>query len=56
MIIAVASSQPLFDRPRPGNVETAANYLRDLQAAVDAARGRGVRLTGGAMTVDTIPK
>lgn len=56
MIIAVASSQPLFDRPRPGNVETAANYLRDLQAAVDAAQRRGVQLAGNAITVDTIEK
>ena len=44
MIIAIASSQPLFDRPRPDNVESAAEYLRDLQAAVEAAQGRGVRL------------
>ena len=36
MIIAVASSEPLFDRPRPRNAETADVYLRDLQAAIDA--------------------
>ncbi len=56
MIIAIASSQPLFDRPRPDNVESAADYVRDLQAAVDAAERRGVRLTGSAMAVDTIQK
>ena len=55
MIIAIASSQPLFDRPRPDNVESAADYLRELQAAVEAAKRRGVRLTGSAMAVDTIP-
>ncbi|HVC59377.1 MAG TPA: protein kinase [Acetobacteraceae bacterium] len=56
MIIAVASSQPLFDRPRPGNVETAAKYLRDLRVAVDAAQRRGERVAGNAVTVDTIAK
>ena len=39
MIIAVASSQPLFDRPRPGNAETADVYLRDLQAAIELCAG-----------------
>jgi eukaryotic-like serine/threonine-protein kinase len=56
MIIAIASTQPLFDRPRPDNVESGAEYLRELQAAVDAAQRRGARLIGSAMTVDTIPK
>jgi serine/threonine-protein kinase len=56
MIVAIASSQPLFERPRPGNVEQLADYMRDLQAAVEAAQRRNVRLTGSAMTVDTIAK
>jgi hypothetical protein len=56
MIVAIASSQPLFERPRPGNVEQLADYMRDLQAALEAAQRRNVRLTGSAMTVDTIAK
>jgi len=56
MIIAIASSQPLFDRPRPDNVESAAEYLRELQSAVGSAQGRGARLVGSAMTVDTVAK
>jgi eukaryotic-like serine/threonine-protein kinase len=56
MIIAIASTQPLFDRPRPDNVESGAEYLRELQAAVDGAQRRGARVIGSAMTVDTIPK
>ena len=56
MIIAIASSQPLFDRARPANAEDAAAYLRDLQAVVDAARSRGVRMVGGAITLDTLAK
>jgi serine/threonine-protein kinase len=56
MIIAIASTQPLFERPRPGNVEPLASYMHDLQAAVSAAENRGARLTGSAMTVDTLPK
>ncbi len=56
MIIAIASTQPLFSRPRPSNVETATDYLRELQTAVDEARSRGVKLAGGALVVDTLPK
>lgn len=56
MIIAIASSQPLFERPRPSNVEQLADYMRDVQAAVEAAQRRNVRLTGSAMTVDTLAK
>src|SRR5271166_564814 len=55
MIIAVASSEPLFDRPRPGNAETADAYLGDLQAAVDTLRQRGARLAGAAVTLDALP-
>ncbi|HUN40415.1 MAG TPA: protein kinase [Acetobacteraceae bacterium] len=54
MIIAIASSQPLFDRPRPGNAEQAETYLRDLQQAVDAAGRSGAALAGNAITVDTL--
>ena len=56
MIIAVASSEPLFDRPRPGNAETVNVYLRDLQTAIDRARQRGVRLAGAAVTLEALPK
>jgi serine/threonine-protein kinase len=56
MILAIASTAPLFDRPRPGNTESSADYLRDLQNAVDAARRRGVRLSGNALVVDTVAK
>jgi serine/threonine-protein kinase len=56
MIIAVASSQSLFDRPRPQNGETASVYLKDLQAAIDAAHQRGDRLAGAAITLDALPK
>jgi eukaryotic-like serine/threonine-protein kinase len=56
MIIAVASSEPLFERARPSNAETASVYLRDLQAAIDRARQRGVRLAGAAVTLDALPK
>lgn len=56
MIMAVAASQPLFDHARPSNEETADVYLRDLQAAIDAARQRGVSLAGTAITLDALPK
>ena len=54
MIIAVASSEPLFDRPRPGNTETADVYLRDLQSAIDALSRRGARLAGAAVTLEAV--
>jgi len=56
MIIAVASSQPLFPRPRPANVEPEAIYLRQLQDAVDTARQRGDQLAGTAIALDTLAK
>jgi hypothetical protein len=56
MIIAIASSQPLFEKPRPANIEAAKDYLRALKEAVEAARRRNVTLAGNALLVDTVPK
>jgi serine/threonine protein kinase len=56
MIIAIQSTQPLFDRPRPANVEPVADYLRDLRASVEAARNRGIRVAGNVLVVDTVAK
>jgi hypothetical protein len=53
IIVAIASEDALFDQPRPSNVEKAADYLRDLKRAVDAARSRGVRLAATVMAVET---
>jgi hypothetical protein len=55
MIIAVASSEPLFDRPRPKNAEAADAYLPALQTAIDDLRQRGARLAGAAVTLDALP-
>jgi len=55
MIIAVASSEPLFDRPRPTNGETAEVYIRDLHAAIDNLRQRGARLAGAVATLEALP-
>jgi hypothetical protein len=54
MIIAVASSQSLFERPRPGNVEPMAGYLRDLEAAVQAVRLGGGKLAGTALPMEAL--
>ena len=56
MIIAVASSQPLLDRPRSNNAEKADVYLRDLQSAIDSARQRGASIAGAAITLEALPK
>jgi hypothetical protein len=56
VIIAIASEDALFDRPRPTNVEKATVYLRDLRRALEAARSRGARLAATAMPLETRPK
>ena len=56
MILAVASSQPLFAAPRPGNSEDAASYVRELAAAVERARAAGVRLSANVRPVDVVAK
>ena len=56
MIIAIASSQPLFAKPRPANVEPMAGYVRDLDAAVQAVRGGGGKLAGSALLVEALAK
>jgi serine/threonine-protein kinase len=56
MIIAIASTEPLFDHRRPHNAETAEVYLRDLGAAIEKARARGVRMVGAAVTLEALPK
>ena len=55
LIIAVTSSRALFDKPRSSNAETAAVYLRDLQAAIDAARQRGDRVAGAVTMLEALP-
>jgi eukaryotic-like serine/threonine-protein kinase len=56
MIIAIASSQPLFDRPRPSNGETADVYLRALQTALERAHQRGDAIAAAAIMLDALPK
>ena len=55
MIIAVASSVPLFDKPRPDDEDTA-TYLRDLRVALENARRRGARLAADAWAVETVAR
>jgi serine/threonine-protein kinase len=56
MIVAVASSVPLFTPRRLGDAVTVAGYLTALQAAIDAARERGARVSGSAIAVVTVPR
>ena len=56
MIIAVASSEPLFAAPRPANAETIATYIRDLSAAIEQARSHGAQVAAAAITLETLPK
>ncbi len=57
MIVAVASSAPLFARLPAANAEdNAGTYLRDLAAAITAARQAGTRVAGTLLLVDTLAK
>jgi serine/threonine-protein kinase len=55
IIIAVGSSEPLFEHARPANAETAEVYVRDLRTAIDTLRQRGARLAGAAVAVEALP-
>ncbi|WP_372620174.1 serine/threonine-protein kinase [Falsiroseomonas sp.] len=52
LIIAVASSVPLFDRPRPEDEDIGA-FLRGLRAALEQARRRGARVAADAWVLET---
>ena len=52
MVVVVVSAQPLFDSPRPA-VEKAEDYLRVLQATLDAAKRRDGRISARAIAVET---
>ncbi len=55
MIAAVASSEPLFSRPREA-LEPAEAYLAALTTALNAARAAGNRLAADAVVLVTEPK
>lgn len=55
MIIAVASSAPLFTQKRKDLEDTEA-YLRALQAAIEAAQRHGVHLAADALVLTTGPR
>ncbi len=54
MIVAIASTAPIFARARPDG-EPVETYLRDLQTAMDTLRRRGGSLAADALTIDTRP-
>lgn len=55
MMMITVSSQPLFSQRRPAD-DTSDAYLRDLQAALDAATRRGIRVNARAILVETAPR
>jgi hypothetical protein len=55
LVIAVASSVPLFEKPRPDDEDTVA-YLRDLRGALENARRRGARLAADAWLLETVAR
>lgn len=55
LIIAIASTAPLFTAPRPAS-DTLDTYVRDLNAALDRAAHNGARVSATAFVVHTAPK
>ncbi len=55
MVVAIASSAPLFTSPRPAD-ETADAYLQALRTALADAARKGVRVSANAILVDTTAK
>jgi len=55
MIVAIASSSPLFSSPRPVD-ETVPDYLAALRRALGDANARGDRVAVSAILVQTLPK
>ena len=55
MIVAIASSSPLFSAPRPVD-ETVPDYLAALRRALGDANARGDRVAVNAMLVQTLAK
>jgi serine/threonine protein kinase len=57
IILAVASSVPLLTQPPPENaVDSGTAYLRQLQAAIEAARTKGAKVSSSLLPVQTLPK
>jgi serine/threonine-protein kinase len=54
MIVAVASSAPLFTKPLPDG-ESLSAYLAALQSAIDALRHRGGSVAASAVVLETSP-
>jgi serine/threonine-protein kinase len=55
MIVAVASSAPLFATPRPDS-DSVAEYAPALHSAIEAAMRRGDQVNARAILLDTMPK
>ena len=55
MIVAIASSSPLFSGPRPAD-ETVPDYLAALRRALADSNARGDRVAVNAMLVQTLAK
>ena len=54
LVLAIASSERLFQQPRP-DTETAVQYLSALRQAVADARRNGAKIAAAAIVVDTEP-
>ena len=53
MIFAIASTSPLFARPRSKASEPAGPFLKELQTAIEAIRKRGASVEANVVILDT---
>ncbi len=54
MIIAIASSVPVTTHFRANTAEPLASYVTALRAAIEEARGRGAKITGRVLPIETV--
>ncbi len=56
LVVAITSSRPLFDPPRPRNTESAVDFVRALRQAVQALLRDGGTAAASAIAVEVLPR
>ena len=56
LVVAITSSRPLFDPPRPRNTESAVDFVRALRQAVQALLRDGGNAAASAIAVEVLPR
>ncbi len=56
LVVAITSSRPLFDPPRPRNTESAVDFVRGLRQAIQALLRDGGTAAASAIAVEVLPR